>query len=539
MDPADLSLSLANRLRAKATELNRSTLGIEGWSKKYIPSYFFRGGCALHVKLCERLDYLSFHRGCKEVFQAPRGYAKTTWASFATPLRAACEGTEKYILILADTLEQAKKYLQDVKDELDNNEELKRDYPEACRHGDIWNVDTIVLGNGVRIEALGKGNNVRGRKHRGTRPTLIVCDDPQSNEDIDSPRGRQRDMDWVDRELIPAGDTDTNYLFIGNNIHRQSIIGVLSGRPDFNLVKFSAIITWPKNMDLWSTWEGLYLGGETTRDMCTQFYIEHKSAMEQDASVLWEEKENLLKLMQMRAPNHAAFEAEKQNNPRDPGKSEFDEAWFAPEGVWYQIMTTKPHVSVGFCDPSKGKEAKKNDYTAIIDLHYVPEDNCAYVEADLRKRPIAVLIEDMINRMKMTKYLAFGVEANGFQSLLAEEMWVACANSGVLAPIQPIENYGVSKTARINRLSVWFKRGFLKFRSGCSHTKLLMEQILDHPHADHDDGPDALEGAIRVLMNYVNLDKLGINTNISMDSPGDDGMPEDNIFGTKGFSVWH
>ena len=114
--------------------------------------------------------------------------------------------------------------------------------------------------------------------------------------------------------------------------------------------------------------------------------------------------------------------------------------------------------------------------------------------------------------------LAFGIESNGFQQLMSEELLAKCP----LAPIIEIVNQGVHKNTRISRLSIWFQRKFFIFKRGCRHTKILMQQIQDHPNADHDDGPDALEGAIRVLTQSVDL-VFTSNANDAVD-PADDGI---------------
>jgi hypothetical protein len=38
----------------------------------------------------------------------------------------------------------------------------------------------------------------------------------------------------------------------------------------------------------------------------------------------------------------------------------------------------------------------------------------------------------------------------------------------------------------------------VQFRAGCPSTRLLVDQIKDFPVGEHDDGPDALEMAIRL-----------------------------------------
>lgn len=505
----------------------KSNLDMISWGRKYVPHFFFRGGCTFHQEVGDVLDDMAINRGQNVLVVAPRGNAKSTLCSMTAPLKFICEGTEKYILLISDTADQARGYLKTITQELEHNEALNKKYPLACQAGDTWNRDRIETKNGVCIEAIGKGVSVRGRKFNQYRPTLVILDDPQNDDDVISATTRARDIDWFDKALIPAGDTDTNFFVIGTNLHRESIVNMLTMRSNFKVMRYASIQTWPHSEHLWKEWEIFYITGRAKE--AQHYYIEHKSELHDGASVLWEEKENLLQLMQLRATiGHIAFATEKQNEPRDPNKCEFDETWFEGDDVWFDTLPTDheliPHgcITVGYCDPAKGGETKRHDFPAIINLHYYPDLGRCYVTCDMTREPVNKRIDTILRYIDLYKMIAFGVEANGFQQLMAEELTA----KSPLAPILEIVNQGVHKNTRISRLSLWFQRRFFVFKRGCRHTKLLMQQALDHPNSDHDDGPDAMEGAIRVLTQMVDLSIVTTATEVQ--PLGDDGLG-DNI----------
>jgi predicted phage terminase large subunit-like protein len=518
MAKTDLTKMLADTIRNKAAQTTVSTQTPLQWGKQYVPHFFFRQGCQFHEDISNVLHDMTYTRGQKVLVLAPRGNAKSTICSMLAPLKAICEGTEKYILLLADTSEQAEAYLKTIAEELDYNETLREKYPIACKHGDVWNAGRIETGNGVCIEALGKGKSVRGRKFRQYRPTLIILDDPQNDDDIISPSMRAKDMNWLDKALIPCGDKDTNYFIIGTNLHRECIVNVLTTRADFRVMRYASIMQWPKNMELWENWEQLYMSSGEDKEKPKDYYIENKATLDEDAQVLWPEKESLYELMVLRANiGHVAFACEKCNDPRDPSKCEFDELWFDDDVYYDTLPVNKKLITVGFADPAKGGETKKHDYSAIILLHYCPEDKCCYVTADMEKRPVNKLIEDINRNCKVYAPFIFGIEANGFQSLIGEE---ATALHPLL-PLQAIENYGVHKHTRISRLSLWFHRRFFRFKRHCKYTKILMQQILDHPHSAHDDGPDAMEAALRILTSACSLTDDDTVVEAAQDDIGD------------------
>jgi hypothetical protein len=52
---------------------------------------------------------------------------------------------------------------------------------------------------------------------------------------------------------------------------------------------------------------------------------------------------------------------------------------------------------------------------------------------------------------------------------------------------------GISKVARIRRLTRYVTRRELRFRADSTGCRRLVDQLMDFPIAEHDDGPDALE----------------------------------------------
>ncbi len=502
--------NLISKLKAEANKRNRKQTGLLEWGMKYVPHYFTRNFAHVHVELAEELDRLTFERDQKVAVIMPRGYAKSTIASFLKALKSICEGTERYILIGSKTEDLAGKYLSSIKDELEGNLLIQQDYPEACRQGKVWNTTRIETGNDVCVEVFGKGSGVRGRKFKQYRPSLIILDDPQENEDVNSPTVRTSDIEWLNRSLLPCGDRGTNFFIIGNNLHTASMIAECSRKADYKTIRFSAIEQWPTNMALWNHWEQLYMACFTKEEKlaCKTYYNDNKAMMDEGAKVLWEEKESLYDLMVLRASlGHAAFDAEKMNNPRDPEKCEFSEEWFLGDDVWYNTLPEGENsIRVGYNDPSKGKQARSRDYSPIITLHFYPKLRKCYVECDIRKIPVTELTDSIIRWHKQVHYDAFGIESNGFQEMIGDELQAKLMDQGIVMPVHGIQNYTTNKNVRISTLSIWFQRRFFVYKRACPYTRILIEQLLEHPFARHDDGSDALEGATRLLTMVSDLD---------------------------------
>jgi hypothetical protein len=213
---------------------------------------------------------------------APRGAAKSTWVSFAYPLWAAVTATEPYILLLADVADQARKYLESIRSELDTNELLAQDFPEATGKAAVSRGDRVRLSNGVLIEALGTGGKVRGRKNRASRPSLVIIDDPQNGDGVQSAIQRERDWNWLTREVMAVGTVDTNFLVLGTSLHRDAIVCRLQRTPGWKTQVFQSIVQWPVRMDLWAEWESILHDWDDPQceEKARAFYEAHRAEMD-------------------------------------------------------------------------------------------------------------------------------------------------------------------------------------------------------------------------------------------------------------------
>ena len=127
--------------------------------RTYFPHYCLaEGDSRLHEWLDAELPRMADAReGVRLAVAAPRGEAKSTFVSLFFVLWAVLTGRKRYVLLIADALEQAASLLDAVKNELEFNEALSRDFPDAAGKGSVWNTGTVVTPGGVKMQALGAG----------------------------------------------------------------------------------------------------------------------------------------------------------------------------------------------------------------------------------------------------------------------------------------------------------------------------------------------------------------------------------------------
>jgi predicted phage terminase large subunit-like protein len=95
-------------------------------------------------------------------------------------------------------------------------------------------------------------------------------------------------------------------------------------------------------------------------------------------------------------------------------------------------------------------------------------------------------------------FLCLAVETNVFQVVLKDMLEEISRQERLFIPIRGVKNFA-DKTARIASLSALIESGTILFRRD---QRLLIEQLIEFPKGAHDDGPDALEMAVRQLRHH-------------------------------------
>lgn len=469
------------------------------WGRTFLPAHFAVPPSSMHRWLADSLDRMDHQAGLKLNLLGPRGSAKSTVATLAFALRAALEDREPYIWIISDTRYQARAHLENLKNELVENRLLAASYPNAVGSGPRWCAGAISLRNGVTVEAFGTGQRIRGRRQRHNRPTLILCDDLQNDGHMRSSVQRERSSTWFHGTLLKAGTPQTNVVNLATALHTDALALQLHRTPGWISRIFRAIETWPRSLPLWQQWESLYADPHNPNAQADalRFYHDRRAEMDDGAVVLWPERENLYTLMCMRAESgRTAFEREKQNSPIDPEACEWPEAYFG-EHLWFNEWPQKLRLKILTLDPSKGADARRGDFSAIVRLG-IDAQGVLYVEADLARRPTPQIVADGVAHYRQFRPDAFGVEANQFQELLGEQFVMEFRRQGLLS-VQPwmIDNT-LNKLVRIRRLGPHLSAHRFRMKADSPGTQLLVDQLRQFPVADHDDGPDALEMAVRL-----------------------------------------
>jgi predicted phage terminase large subunit-like protein len=483
---------------AQRSRKAQAALSLDFFCKTYFPHYFNKPSSRLHQYFSKRyLDMIQkaiqTGEGDKEANAAPRGNAKSTWGTFGLPLWCAAFRKRKYALIVSETRGQAESFLSFIKLELETNERLQQDFPELCGEGPKWAVNEVITRNGVKLQAAGAGQKLRGLRHGNCRPDLVIVDDLENDESVESPEQRRKLENWFFKALMKIGQPDTVFIVVGTILHYDSLLSRLLVKPGWKGRKFQAVLQWSKSKR-WEEWEQVFSdisqGKELAEARADNYFDTYRVEMLAGTEVLWPEMEPYYYLMKMRVSDGPAyFDSEKQNEPLNPEDQIFFEEWFQDWEDGDVDLAGIPHA--GACDPSLGKRNKRNDPSAILGGRM--KDRILYLDiADISQRRPDAIMSDILAYHERDRFDKFRMETVQFQEFFARSLEQLSHDTGLTLNIED-KTPNTDKDLRIIRLQPWIKNGWIRFKP--EHRELKRQLLYYRPkgRGGHDDGPDCLE----------------------------------------------
>jgi len=411
---------------------------------------------------------------------APREHAKSTIVNMSDNIFDICNHGlsvhEPYIVIFSDSGPQAVEHLDNIVRELEGNERLIEVYGKLYegkkrqRGKTKWTEDTIITTNGVRVIARGWRFKARGMRTGEERPSKIVIDDIENDEDVISPTLRRKLKMTFERKILNLGSQNTKFRIIGTILHRESLLKTESEDPRKN----------------WK-W-GMY------------------KAMDEKGKILWEDWWTKKRLIDKKEElGSLAFAQEFLNEIHDDETSIFKQDWvkYAKDVgkdyvLWSRFDTTKspfePLWIVGGVDLSTGVG---RDYFSFVTLGVGKETGTRYllnvIRGKLTPAQQRVCIEDQYHRFN---HYAIMVESNSFQNTLTIDM-----KEQTSVPVQAFTTTSekFDLVMGINSLAVLFenKKFMIPSNKSDARTRIMTGHLTEgllsyHPESHTEDSVMAL-----------------------------------------------
>lgn len=407
---------------------------------------------------------------------APRGHAKSTWCSLAFPLWCLLTGRQGYAVLISDVADQAAAFVEAVRAVLQESPRIRSDFGQIETTGPEGRLDILApaMPDGskpkwrvVRLLGLGAKMKLRGRNFHGRRPGLVIQDDVENDEAVESADRRRKLRRWFFKAVIPAlAPTKGVLLALGTILHDDSLL-------------MSQLKTF--GGPIWRCWDA-------------------------EERPLWPERFGHAHLawmrLQMDREEPGSFSQEYENRAQGDEEKPFKK--FDTYDCLPDRLSVLTHV-----DPALGKQ--RGDYTALVTVG-MDNDGCAYVLDAVIKRIGPTDTGRAIIRQREAYPAAMQAEEVAYQAALAEILGLLAAQEGLMIPLRLIRPKG-DKISRISAIAPHIETGRIKFprlspvaqgnasyrpmvNGGISGMQLLMDQLLSFPKGAHDDGPDALAAAV-------------------------------------------
>jgi predicted phage terminase large subunit-like protein len=343
-----------------------------------------------------------------------------------------------------------------------------------------------------RFENSGRGYRISstiGGRVTGEHPDFKILDDPHDIKKAESEKERTGACDWYDRTLSSRGkNRGARTIITMQRLHESDLSGhVLKKQADEIHKGTLADAHWievcfpmryePDRMTATPCGTSdprTELGGLLWPDVFDEITIKSLENELGQAATAGQ--------LQQRPPEH--YEGAEWPANYFTNKIYFDE-WPAPQDIVLRICSL---------DPSKGA-TEKSDYQAYINMA-ITGDGLMWIQADMVREDISKIAVRCFQHSAGFNPDAFAIEENFFNGMLSASVHAESKANGFMIPVVEIYNR-IKKTQRIRLLTPYLSKGEFRFKSGCQSTAILISQLKSFPGGLHDDGPDALEMAVR------------------------------------------
>ncbi len=368
---------------------------------------------------------------------------------------------KRCVLLISNSLDNACRLLMPYKANLEYNKRLIQDY--GLQQGDsTWTAAELITVGGVSFRAIGVGQSPRGTRNEEARPDIIIFDDVDTDADCLNPEIVARKWRWIEEAAISTRSVSapTTIIFCGNRIALDSCIqratNIADHTDEVNIRNEDGLSSWPEK------------NSETDIDRV----LTQKS--------------------------YAAQQKEYFNNPISEG-SVFKEMAYRPARPMEEY-----EMLVCYTDPSYKAAA---DYKATV-LVGKWESEFHVIKCFLDQATTAEMIDWHYRIMDMVGSKAacfYFMEEVFMQDVLVKEVSDAGKRRGRPITIRGDTRRKPDKFTRIESLLEPLNRnGELYLNEDEQHNPHML-RLVDQFCAfapgsrAHDDGPDAVEGAVWLL----------------------------------------
>ena len=411
---------------------------------------------------------------------APRGFAKSTAITHSYTLAAVLFRERNYVLIISSTEAQAIQFLNDIKHELIDNENIKNLFQVK---GLVKDSETDIIcefldGNQFRIQAKGSEQRLRGVKWAGKRPNLVICDDIEDDEQVMNKDRREKFRRWFYGALIPCLSMDGIIRIVGTILHMDSLLERLM--PEFQLQT--------RNKRAFLTIEPLKT---FTIHQVPWKSIKYRAYLEDLSKLLWPgriTKDILIDKRQQYIDQGLpdVYSQEYLNIPIDESRAFFKRGDFIERTENDKKIPLRYYITVDLAI----SERDRADYTVFL-VGGMDEGGYLHIVNVIRERMNALeIIETIFALEQRYKPEVFGIEEGQIEKAIGPILYEEMPKRGVFPNFVRLKP-SLDKLTRARSISARMKAKSVKFDKNEDWYPNFEDECVKFPRDKHDDQVDA------------------------------------------------
>lgn len=439
-----------------------------------------------HATYYQKLNDFAWGRVRRMLVKMPPRHGKSEGASRNLPAYILGHNPNERIIACSYTQGLAGDFNRDVQNIIDS-EPYRRVFPalqlgtenvralagKPRRNSEIFDVP----GHKGYYKAAGVGTGITGKGF-----SVGLIDDPiKDREQANSAAYREMTWRWYTSTFMTRAEKDARVLVAGTPWHDDDLINriekrILSGDEEpWEIIEFPAISDDREN--------------------------QHDPRQSGEALWPWFKTAEELEAIRRREPRD--FAALYQLRPRAEGGTEWPTWYFDRPDFWYSAPPLKKSFRTLFYDGAGTPGAKVGDWHACAILT-ITEDGHLWFDVRLWRGPQEQAAAELCSIMLESHPDACGIETNFGGAVMIPLIGHAAQAAGrpdLVGKWMGVNNT-LPKVTRIRRLGTYLAQGLVHLRESAAGRETL-RQMEQFPVGEHDDGPDAMDGALQLASHLL------------------------------------
>lgn len=414
---------------------------------------------------------------------APRSHAKSTAITLSYGMATLLFREREFMLLVSDTESQACMFLGQIKQTLQENEDvitlfgIKRDENGIVKFIKDTESDIIVEcddGHKFRIIAKGSEQKLRGLLWNGKRPDIILCDDMENDEIVMNKDRREKFKRWFYGALLPCTSREGIVRYVGTILHMDSMLENFMPKENDKFTVFDGLKTTTTRRTLWKS-------------------VKYKAHNSDFSLILWPEKNTEKSLKEIRQdyidrgiPD--VYSQEYLNIPIDESTTYFKKADFLPIREEDRGKKLNYYIAADLAISEK----ERADWSVFV-VGGVDEDGRLHIVNVIRDRMDGLsIVNTMLALQRLYDPHAFGVEETQISKALGPFLNVAMLEQNTFISLVPLKPHRTDKITRARSIQARMRAHGVKFDKTADWYQTFEDELMTFPRARHDDQVDSM-----------------------------------------------